>query len=256
MSSLLAALRNALGRRSHVAHDGARATVDPTTSSSPATLVAPAALRVLEESLDVPIRDVLSLMQRRIVTETTYFGVPALKCPTDFWVYQEIIWAMKPDVIVEIGNWSGGGTLAFAHLCDLIGKGRVVGLDLSHEKVPDLVRQHPRITLIEGDACANFGSVASGIAPTDRVLVVEDSSHTFENTLNVLRTYSPLTRPGDYFIVEDGICRHGLADGPSPGPYEAVEAFVRENPTFEIDRTRESFLITWNPKGFLRRREG
>ncbi|WP_205127274.1 MULTISPECIES: CmcI family methyltransferase [unclassified Okeania] len=70
----------------------------------------------------------------------------------------------------------------------------------------------------------------------------------------MLRTYSTLIKTGDYFIVEDGICHHGLPVGPKSGPYEAIEAFVNENSDFEIDRGRESFLITWNPKGYLRRR--
>lgn len=63
-------------------------------------------------------------------------------------------------------------------------------------------------------------------------------------------------KEGDYFIVEDGICHHGLPIGPKPGPYEAVEAFVKENADFDLDRDRESFLITWNPKGYLRRTGG
>ena len=54
-------------------------------------------------------------------------------------------------------------------------------------------------------------------------------------------------------IVEDGICYHGLETGPRPGPYEAIETFVRENTAFAIDRRRESFLVTWNPNGFLKR---
>jgi len=85
-------------------------------------------------------------------------------------------------------------------------------------------------------------------------LVIEDSSHTYDNTLNVLNTYSELIKPGDYFIVEDGICHHGLSIGPKPGPYEAIETFVNsETSDFKIDRSKESFLITWNPKGYLKR---
>jgi cephalosporin hydroxylase len=210
--------------------------------------------RHMEQHLDMPLREVLPIMQQRIVSQTSYFGVKTWKSPLDFWIYQEILWQMRPDLIVEIGNASGGSTLALAHLCDLLGKGRVIGLDLSHERVPEPVKRHPRITFLDGDACDNFPRVAAEIAATDRILIIEDSSHTYENTLKVLRTYSPLTRPGDYFIVEDSICWHGIEHGPSPGPYEAIETFVRENPDFEIDRDMESFLITWNPKGYLKRR--
>jgi cephalosporin hydroxylase len=207
----------------------------------------------MEENLDVPLRDVIRIMQGRIMEQTTYFGIKALKSPMDFWVYQEIVFETKPDVIIEIGNFCGGSTLALAHLCDAVGRGRVIGLDLSHETVPESVKSHHRITLIDGDACQSFESVRGLIEDGDNVLIIEDSSHTFENTLNVLRTYSELVKPGGYFIVEDGICHHGLDGGPSPGPYEAVESFVGENQYFEIDRSKESFFITWNPKGYLRR---
>ncbi len=202
----------------------------------------------------MPLAEVLKNIQNRIMTETTYFGVTALKSPMDFWVYQEIIFDMKPDIILEIGNNQGGSTLALAHMCDLLKHGKVIGLDIDHQHIPEIVTGHPRITLIEGDACESFGTVRRLIAENDRVLIIEDSSHTYENTLNVLNTYSPLTKSGDYFIVEDSICYHGLEVGPKPGPYEAVEKFISESDYFEIDRTKESFLITWNPKGYLKRK--
>ena len=207
----------------------------------------------MEESLAMPLAHVLELMQGRIMNHTTYFGVRAYKCPIDHWIYQEIIVETKPDVILEIGNAHGGGLLALAHLCDLLGASRVIGVDLSHALVPEQVRSHPRITLVEGDACQSFRGVQGMIAADERVLVIEDSSHTYENTLNVLRTYSTLVKPGDYFIVEDSNCHHGLVVGPKPGPYEAIETFLGENPDFVSDRSRESFLITWNPKGYLKR---
>jgi len=211
--------------------------------------------KFIEDSLDTPLKDVLMEMQIRIVRTTTYFGVKASKNPLDYWVYQEIIHEFKPDVIVEVGTNYGGSTLALAHICDLLNKGRIIGLDISQGKIPDKVRNHPRITLIEGDACESFEQVKAMISEEERVLVIEDSSHTYENTLKVLNTYSSLTKPGDYFIVEDSICHHGVNVGPKPGPYEAIEAFIAGNPDFEIDRGRESFLITWNPQGFLRRKK-
>jgi cephalosporin hydroxylase len=207
----------------------------------------------LEESLHLTLSQIIPLMQQRIMNESTYFGVKTWKCPIDFWIYQELMYELKPDVIIEIGNHSGGSTLALAHICDSLDRGRVIGLDISHASVGASVRAHSRITLIEGDACANFERVAKLIKPDEHVLVIEDSSHTFDNTLAVLETYSPLVKPGGYFIVEDGICHHGLNGGPSPGPYEAAEAFVARSNSFVIDRSREAFLITWNPKGYLRR---
>lgn len=207
----------------------------------------------MEENLDLPLREALAIMQDRIMNQTTYFGVKALKNPLDHWVYQELIYETQPDIIIEIGNASGGSTLSLAHICDLSNRGRIIGIDIAHASVPEHVKNHGRITLIEGDACQRFMDVAKLISANDRVLIIEDSSHAYQNTLNVLRTYSVLLKPGDYFIVEDSICHHGLSVGPKPGPYEAIETFVKENKNFEIDRSRESFLITWNPKGYLRR---
>lgn len=207
----------------------------------------------MEFALDRPLGEILPRIQNRIMTTTQWFGVKTLKNPMDFWVYQEVISAMRPDVIIEIGNNWGGSTYAFAHLLDLLGHGRLIGIDINQSKIPDVVRNHPRITLLEGDAVQRFPDVDALIGAGERVLVMEDSSHTFDNTLAVLRTYGRFTRVGDYFIVEDSICHHGLDVGPNPGPYEAIEAFIAENPSFQIDREMESFVITWNPKGFLKR---
>ncbi|WP_428489739.1 CmcI family methyltransferase [Rhodopila sp.] len=207
----------------------------------------------LEQSLDIKLRDVLPTMQHRIVSTTTYFGVQTLKNPLDFWVYQELITRLRPDVIVEVGNRFGGSALALAHLCDLMGHGRIVGLDVDHSQLSSLTRAHKRVSLIEGDACGSFPAVRAMIGPAEQVLVIEDSAHTFENTLNVLNTFSPLVQLGGYFIVEDSICHHGLEVGPHPGPFEAIEAFIAAGSDFVVDREMESFLITWNPKGFLRR---
>jgi cephalosporin hydroxylase len=207
----------------------------------------------LEQSLDLPLKNVLEIMQDRILHRTHYFGVQTFKNPLDFWIYQEMIVEQQPDVIIEVGNYYGGSTLALAHLCDLLGKGRVIGLDIIQNRIDDRVRRHPRITLIEGDACETIRQVEALINLSDRTLVIEDSSHTYENTLRVIRTFSRLIKPGGYLIVEDSNCHHGLDLGPSPGPYEAIETFVAENNRFQIDRSREDFLITWNPKGFLKR---
>lgn len=208
----------------------------------------------MEDQLDAPLRNVLARMQDRILKESTYFGVKTLKSPLDFWVYQELLWDIQPDVIVEVGNASGGSALALAHLCDLMGRGRIIGVDVTHAAIPEVVTQHPRITFIEGDAVGSFPEVQRLIRRGETVLVIEDSAHTFDNTLGVLRTYGPLVSPNSWLIVEDGICHHGLDTGPDPGPYEAVEAFLQETDVFELDRSRESFGITWNPKGYLRRR--
>ena len=207
----------------------------------------------MENCLDMPIQELLKIIQARTF-EATYFGVPAIKNPLDFWMYQEIIFDLKPAVIVEIGTNIGGTALALAHILDHIGQGFVVSVDLDHSKVPALVKNHPRIRLVTGDVCECFSTVRDLCTGRMPVMVIEDSSHTYGNTLNVLRKYSAIITQGSYFIVEDGICHHGLEVGPKPGPYEAVEQFLREDGDFEVDRSKEAYLITWNPKGYLRRK--
>jgi len=207
----------------------------------------------MEEILSKPLSEVLEVIQARIVKDSTYFGIPCMRCPLDFWIYQEIIFALKPDVIVEIGNYCGGSALSLAHLCDHLGKGRVIAVDIDHSRLNQTAKNHPRISFITGDACEVFNEVVAQCGDAATVLVIEDSSHEYQNTLNVLKKYSQLVTIGSYLIVEDGICHHGLNIGPDPGPYEAISDFVNYNKEFSIDRNKEAFLITWNPKGYLRR---
>jgi cephalosporin hydroxylase len=207
----------------------------------------------MEESLNWPLSKVLPAIQQRIMNGSMYHGIPTLKNPFDFWIYQEILWETRPEIIIEIGNYFGGSTLAFAHACDALGRGKVIGIDTTHENIDPRVRAHPRITLLTGDAYESCATVERMLEDRKAVMVVEDSAHTYENTLKVLEGYSRLIGIGNYFIVEDGICHHGLDVGPNPGPYEAVETFVAGNSGFVIDRSREAYCITWNPKGYLKR---
>ena len=206
---------------------------------------------LMEECMNWPLSRVLPVMQQRIMEGSTYHGIPTLKCPLDFWVYQEILWEKRPEFIVEIGNFQGGSALALAHACDAIGRGQIIGVDINHNAVHEQVRRHQRITLLTGDACQMFPDVERLIDGSKSVMVIEDSAHTFENTLKVLETYSPVVSEGQYFIIEDSICHHGLDIGPRPGPYEAIESFVASNERFVVDRSREAYGVTWNPKGYL-----
>lgn len=210
--------------------------------------------KFMEENLDMTVAELLPIMQDQIIINNKYLGIKTLKQPNDAWIYQEIIFETQPDVIIEIGNAFGGMALCLAHLCDNLNHGRIIGLDISHENISTKAKEHPRITFIEGDACLNFEKVKNLISENEKVFIIEDSDHTFQNTLQILRTYQALIRPGDYFVIEDGICGHGLNIGPNPGPYEAIEKFLSENHDFESDRYREKFVVTWNPKGFLRRK--
>lgn len=183
----------------------------------------------------------------------TWMGKTADKFPNDAWIYQEIICETKPDVVLEIGNLYGGSTLFLANMLDILNKGRVIGVDIDHSRI-DFT--HPRIHWVTGDAKSEriLSQIARLIEPDDKVMVIEDSSHTYENTLSILRKYNRFVTQGMYFIVEDGLSRYPfIENGPKPGPYEAVHAFLKENRDFVLDKSREKFVLTYNPDGYLRR---
>lgn len=206
---------------------------------------------MLEHCLDMPLRAVLELQQKRIMSQSSYRGVPTRKHPIDLWIYFELIERHRPRHVIEIGNLHGGSTLAIADFLQTIGTGSVIAVDCCRSQLVSQVAQHDRIELVTGDACLVVDQVAQMCSGS--VMIIEDSSHTFEHTLQVLRCYSPIVQAGGYFIVEDTICHHGLNTGPKPGPFEAVTEFLKQNDNWVADRECESFLMTWNPKGFLRK---
>lgn len=209
----------------------------------------------LENGLKLKILDILPTIQHSIMHRSTYFGVTTYKNPLDAWVYQELIVELKPLFIIEIGNKFGGSALMMAHWLDQMGSGSIIAIDVDHSRVSPIAAKHPRIKFIDGDGVGVVDQVRDLVPPGASVLIIEDSSHTFENTLKVLEAYCGFIQPGGYFIIEDSILNHGLARPKlDRGPYEAIHEFISRHPEFEIDRSREKYLITWNPCGFLRRK--
>jgi len=195
----------------------------------------------------------LMSIQNRLLQSSTYWGIKTLKNPMDFWVYQEIIYDVNPDYIIEIGNYKGGAILAYAHLLDQLNHGSVIGIDIDHSNIDQRLLDHPRVKLFEGDALEVLDIVVDFVGQNKKVIIIEDSSHEYQNTLSILRSYSKLVSLGSYFIVEDSICHHGLNVGPFPGPHEAIMEFLKVCEEFEVDKSKENFVITWNPNGFLRK---
>lgn len=191
-------------------------------------------------------------------TVRTYFlswlGYEMFKCPLDLWVYQEIIAKQKPDLIVETGTYRGGSALFLATICDLMGHGRVVTVDID-STLADVRPKHPRITYLTGSSVdPDILLEIAGIA-AERTLVILDSDHHRDHVLAELRAYSRFVQPGGYLVVEDtNINGHPAYDSFGPGPWEAVDAFLSEQADFFADRSCERFLMTMNPRGFLRRR--
>jgi cephalosporin hydroxylase len=185
-------------------------------------------------------------------TRASWLGAQALKNLLDLWVYQEIVADTRPDVIVETGTYRGGSALFLASICDLLGAGEVVSIDV--EPLRDDYPQHPRITYLGGRSSTDPELVAEirERAGGRRTFVVLDSDHSQKHVEAELEAYAPLVPVGCYLVAEDsniGRIRKDLM----PGPLEAVEAFLARTDEFEIDREREKFLITFNPSGYLRR---
>jgi cephalosporin hydroxylase len=184
---------------------------------------------------------------------TRWLGAQVLKCPLDLWIYQEILFEVRPDVIVESGTFGGGSAYFFASLCDLLGKGSVITIDIAPLSCPE----HPRITYLKGSSVSSemLGAVRTRISPEDKVLVILDSNHSEQHVLEEMQLYAPLVTSGSYLIVEDGnINGHPVALEHGPGPTEALTRFFATSDDFEVDREREKFFMTFNPNGYLRKK--
>ena len=184
---------------------------------------------------------------------TSWLGVPLEKYPTDLFIYQEIIFETKPDVIIEAGTFKGGSAYYFATLFDLLGRGRVITMDIEdHPKKP----KHPRIEYLLMSSISDEAvrRIKAQIKPEDRVMVSLDSDHAERHVLKELQIYSAMVTKGCYLVVEDtNINGHPVNSSFGPGPMEAVEKFMVNNQDFETDRSREKFMLTVSPRGYLRR---
>lgn len=183
-------------------------------------------------------------------------GIPVIKCPLDLWIYQEIVNEIKPDLIIETGTYFGGSAYFLAGLCDLMNKGEIISIDIDPK--PNLP-QHKRITYLKGSSISEdiLKQVRERAKNKRNVIVMLDSDHRKDHVLEELRKYSPLVTPGSYLIVEDTYLNgHPWAPGHGPGPMEAVNEFLAQSKDFEIDLTREKFVLTMHPRGFLKRAHG
>lgn len=184
---------------------------------------------------------------------TFWLGVETLKCPLDLWIYQEILFETRPRFIVECGTAAGGSALFLASVCDLLGGGEVITIDI--EERADRP-SHQRITYLRGSSVSVeiVQEVKGIIRDAQPVIVILDSDHGEEHVLNELRLYSEVVTEGSYLIVEDtNVNGHPVFQLHGPGPMEAVEKFLRETDRFVADREREKFFITFNPKGYLKK---
>ena len=191
--------------------------------------------------------------RKQAYERTHWMGVPAAKCPMDMWMYQELIYALKTDLLIETGTLRGGSALFFAQLFDLIGQGEVLSIDIN---TPPSLPNHPRIKYLQGSSTDEdiLNQVANYANQAKSVTVILDSDHTADYKLKELNAYSQFVTRGNYIVAEDS-CFDYYPAWPEygPGPTAAIKPFIAENKQFKVDRFPELHLITFSPMAFLKR---
>jgi cephalosporin hydroxylase len=193
---------------------------------------------------------------------TTFLGIASLQYPTDNWIMQEIISEIRPDFIVETGTNAGGTALFYATILQMLsGNARVVTVDVGDHD--SRVLQHPvwneRVEFIRGSSVSpEVVEKISNKVRGHKVLVTLDSLHTKDHVSKELKLYSPLVSLNSYLVVQDTqLMGHPIplriySHEGTEGPWEAVQEFIAANKNFVIDHSRERFLLTANPSGFLK----
>lgn len=208
----------------------------------------------------------------KYVYSFSWLGRPIIQLPEDIMRIQEVIFDLKPDVIIETGIAHGGSLIFYASLCKMIGKGKIVGIDIEirpHNK--KAIEEHflsPLITMIEGSAIDEsiVEQVARHVKPTDTVLVLLDSCHTYDHVLAELNHYSKFVSKDSYIVATDGIMEYVVGaprtqpDWITNNPKKAAEFFVQQNDHFIISEPEFPFnegeiteRVTYWPSAFIKR---
>ncbi len=196
-----------------------------------------------------------------------WMGRPIIKYPSDIVIMQEIIWRLKPDVIIETGIAHGGSIIFSASMLELIGHGEVVAVDIDIRKHNrDEIEKHPmmkRITMYEGSSTdeAIVEKIRKHTEGKKTVLVALDSNHTHEHVLRELEMYSPMVTVGSYILCPDTFVeffpKGYVKDRPwdvGNNPMTAVWEFLKHNKNFEIDKNIDNkLMITEGLDGYLKR---
>lgn len=179
---------------------------------------------------------------------TSFEGIPVLKNPLDLWIAQEVIWELRPTLIIETGTAFGGSALFYARCIDKNGLGAVISIDCD----PSLqLPTHPKVSFVTGystqpDVVAAVREVA---LTHPRVMVVLDSDHSKQNVLDELDAYADLVTPGQLLVVEDTNLdgrpvERDWNGGPGPGP--AVDEWLPRHPEFAREPLGERYLMTFH----------
>ncbi|MFO1006038.1 MAG: CmcI family methyltransferase [Planctomycetaceae bacterium] len=209
---------------------------------------------------------------QKYVYTFSWMGRPVIQLPEDMIRIQEVIYALKPDVIMETGVAHGGSLVYYASICKAMGKGRIIGVDIEirphNRKAIEAHEFSPMITLVEGDSVSQeiVGQVRSLIKPGETVLVILDSCHTKKHVLAELEAYHSLVTPGSYIVATDGVMMNvydvprGTPEWKDDNPEAAAREFVAKHPEFVLEQPawpfNESQLtqnVTHWPGAYLKR---
>jgi len=203
--------------------------------------------------------------ENRLSYEVDWLGIPVIQTPEDLILMQELIFKVKPDVIVETGIAHGGSLIYYASLLELLDKGKVIGVDIEirdHNK--KAIESHPlfnRIEMIQGSSTSmeTINEIKKRISKNSKVLVCLDSDHTKNHVLKELELYQELVSTGSYMVVFDTntskLAELGACDKKyiNNSPKEAIDDFLRQTNDFEIDKHYNKLYISYSPNGYLRR---
>jgi cephalosporin hydroxylase len=202
----------------------------------------------------------------------TWLGRPIIQLPDDMIRLQEVVYGIKPDVIIETGIAHGGSLIYSASLCQMIGKGRVIGVDIEirpHNRAA--IEAHPLasyITILEGSSTGTktIEQIQTQIRQGESVIVFLDSCHSRDHVLAELEAYGPMVTPGSYIVAMDGIMQDVVGaprtepDWHTNNPQTAVKEFLRNHPEFILEEPRFPFneglvtdRVTYWPNAFLKR---
>jgi cephalosporin hydroxylase len=203
----------------------------------------------------------------------SWMGRPIIQLPDDLVRIQEVIYRVRPDVVIETGVAHGGSLVFYASLFKAMGKGRVIGVDVEirphNRKAIEAHELKPYITLVEGSSVdpGIVAEVRAAIAPGETVMVVLDSDHSKRHVAEELRCYSPMVTSGSYIVATDGVMQilhdvpRGKPNWKEDNPTAAAAEFARDNldfvleePPFPFNEGQVTERVTHWPGAYLRRR--
>jgi cephalosporin hydroxylase len=245
--------------KNYTARAGATVTLDDGGERTTVDLYSRAGLDLLSNLW------IKSAAEHRVMYEPTWLGRPIIQFPTDIVAIQELLWRVRPDLVIETGVAHGGSLVLSASILELVGRGRVIGVDVEirpHNRAA--IDAHPlrrRIDLIEGSSIAadTLAAVREAASGARTVLVFLDSNHSEQHVLQELECYAALVTPGSYLVAHDGAqawvwdIPRGKPEWKTDHPLTAIHEFLAHHPEVTIDPHWTRYGITSSPDGWLKK---